>query len=142
MRSSSAVLLILTAAAARADGPRHGVALDLNTYPQATAKETLASVLKAVDNKRFDYLTAQLADPTFIDERVKRLYGGRFEQQVEDTASRFDPSTAKLFGRFLKDGEWTTDKDTANVRLKDVKDRAVFFRRIGARWYLEHRWKS
>jgi hypothetical protein len=142
MRLSGVVLLILIAGVARADGPRHGVALALKTYPQATPQEALASVLKAVDNNRFDYLAAQLADPTFIDDRVKRLYDGRFADQVEDTASQFGPATQKLLGRFLKDGEWTTEKETANVRLKDVKDRAVFFRKIGDRWCLENRWKS
>ena len=98
---------------------------------QTTPKDALGSVLKAVENKRFDYLTAQLADPAFVDDRVQRLYGGRFEQQVEDTQDRLAPSAAKLLGRFLKDGEWTTEKDAANVRLKDVKDRAVFFKRVG-----------
>ncbi len=142
MRTSGAVLLIVVVSAARADGPRHGVALDLKTYPQATPQQALASVLKAVADKRFDYLTAQLADPTFIDDRVKRLYDGRFADQVEDTASQFSAATQMLLGRYLKDGEWTTEKETANVRLKDVKDRAVFFRKIGERWSLEHRWKS
>src|SRR5450631_1681062 len=115
MRSSLAVLLILIVGIARADAPRHGIAHDPKAFPQATPKETLGSVLKAVESNRLDYLTAQLADPTFIDERVKRLYGGRFDQHVEDTASRFDPSTVKLLGRFLKDGDWTTEKDTASV---------------------------
>ncbi len=142
MRSSFVVLLIFLAGPARADSPRHGIALDSKTYPQATPKETLASVLKAVENKRFDYLAAQLADPEFIDERVKRLYGGRFAEQVEDTAIQFNASTSKLLGRFLKDGDWTIEVDRASVRLKDMKERIVFFRRIGGRWFLENRWKS
>jgi hypothetical protein len=142
MRSTSVVLLILVAGVARAEAPRYGVALDSKTYPQTTPQETLTSVLKAVENKRLDYLTAQLADPMFIDDRVKRLYAGNFQEQVEDTATRFDPSTAKLLGRFLKEGEWMMANETANVRLKDVKDRMVFFRKVGARWYLEHRTKS
>jgi hypothetical protein len=136
------VLVVVSLGSARAeDAKRYGIAPDLKTYAQTTPKDTLASVLKAVENKRCDYLAAQLADPSFIDERVKRLYGGRFEQQVEDTQSRLDPLAAKLLGRFLKDGEWTMDKDTASVHLKDVRDRAVFFKRIGERWYLEHRVK-
>ena len=58
---------------------------------------------------------------------------------MADTASRFDPSTVKLLDRILKDGEWTTEKDSASVRLKDDKERAVFFRKLGERWYLENR---
>ena len=142
MRFVPAILLIISASVARAEAPRHGVAHDPKTYPQATPQEALVSVLKAVENKRIDYLTAQLADPLFIDERVQRVFGGKFAEQVEDTASRFDPSTTKLLARFLKDGEWKMEKDSASVHLKDVKDRAVFFRKVGERWYLQQRTKS
>ena len=83
----------------------------------------------------------QLADPAHIDERVQWQYGGKFEDQVADTRLKMDASTLKLFQRFLKDGEWTRDKAAESVRLKDVKDRAMFFRRIGDRWYLENRYK-
>ena len=64
---------------------RYGVEVDLKTFPQGAPKETLASVLKAADAGRFDYLTAQLADPPFIDERVKTVFGGDFNEQVKDT---------------------------------------------------------
>ena len=37
---------------------RYGIALDLKSYPQATAKEALASVIKAVEDKHLDYLVA------------------------------------------------------------------------------------
>lgn len=140
----SFLLALSFCAVGSADTPkdtRYGVALDLKTYPQATAKEALASVIKAVENKRIDYLVAQLADPAHIDDRVQRQYSGKFEEQVADTRSKMDESTLKLFQRFLKDGEWTRDKATEYVQLKDVKDRAIFFRRIGERWYLENRYK-
>jgi hypothetical protein len=88
----------------RGGGRRYGIAPDLVTYPQGTPREALVSVLKAIDARRFDYLVAQLADPAFIDDRVQRLYGGRFEQQVEDTRVRLDPLSVKLLRRFLKDG--------------------------------------
>jgi hypothetical protein len=120
-------------------GERYGIAPDLKTYPQATPKEALASALKAADAGRFDYLAAQLADPDWIDGRVKRLYGGRFEGQVEDTRARLDAPTLKLLRRFLADGAWQEDKDRASARLKDVSDSRVYLRRLGDRWYLEHR---
>jgi hypothetical protein len=126
------VLLVLAA-----DGTRYGIAPDLKTYPQATAKETLASVLKAVEAKRVDYVVAQLADPAFVDDRVKRLYGGRFEQQVEDTRARLDPLTIKQLQRFLKDGDWQQDKDRVTVRLKDDK-RCLYFKNGNSRWFMEH----
>jgi hypothetical protein len=119
-------------------GERYGIAPDLKTYPQGAPKEALASALKAADAGRFDYLAAQLADPDWIDGRVKRLYGGRFAGQVEDTRSRLDAPTLKLLRRFLAEGAWQEDKDQASARLKDVPDR-VYLRRLGDRWYLEHR---
>jgi hypothetical protein len=121
-------------------GERYGVAPDLKTYPQGTPKEALASALKAAEPGRFDYLAAQLADPEWVDERVKRLYGGRFESQVEDTQARLDPRTLKLLRRFLTEGAWSEDGDRASARLKDVPDRRVYLRRLGDRWYLEHRY--
>jgi hypothetical protein len=135
------VLFLGWAALGDGEAARYGIAPDLKTYPQATAKEALASVLKAVEAKRFDYLVAQLADPDFVDDRVKRLYGGKFEQQVEDTRTRLDPPAVELIKRFLKDGEWTEDKAHATVRLKDVSDQRVYLRQLGGRWYLENRSK-
>src|SRR6516162_941770 len=92
------ILLLLAA-----NGTRYGVAVDVRTYPQGTAKESLASVLQAVEARRIDYVVAQLADPAFVDDRVQRLYGGRFEEQVEDTRARLDALTIKQLQRFLKD---------------------------------------
>jgi hypothetical protein len=120
---------------------RYGVALDSSTYPQATPKEALASVLKAASKGKFDYLVAQLADPTFVDDRVKRLYGGKFADQVDDTRARLDPSALKQLKRYLDAGQWTIEKGkgTATVRLAGIKDRIVQLVRRDGRWYLEHR---
>jgi hypothetical protein len=120
-------------------GSRYGIAPDQKSYPQSTAREALASVLKAIDDKKMDYLVAQLADPAFVDDRVKRIYGGKFAEQVTDTASRLDSSTVKQLKRFLKEGKWTVDKSQALVQLEDVKDRAVRLIQKDGRWYLEHR---
>jgi hypothetical protein len=119
-------------------GVRYGVAPDLTTYPQDFPKATLASVLKAADAGKFDYLAAQLADPSFIDARVKELFAGDFKEQVEDVRARLDPPALKELRRFLNDGEWKIDAAEASVHLKDVSDRAVAFRKIDGRWFLEH----
>jgi hypothetical protein len=125
---------------AKAPGARYGITLDLKAYPQSTAKEGLASALKAIDAKRIDYLAAQLADPTFIDERVKRVYGGRFAEQVEDTRASLDPLTVKQLRKFLTEGDWTIDKAEAVVKLKSAKDRCVRLRMQDGRWFLVHLW--
>ena len=36
--------------------PRYAIDADLDTYPQATPKDALRSVLKAIDAQRIDYL--------------------------------------------------------------------------------------
>jgi hypothetical protein len=120
---------------------RYGVEVDLQTYPQTTPKDVLASVLKAADAGKFDYLAAQLADPAFIDQRVKGLFGGNFDELVKDIRARLDPPALKQLHRFLDDGEWTNGDGEASVLLKDLGDRAVFFQKIDGRWYMEHRSK-
>jgi hypothetical protein len=140
MRMVLGLLLVSTGLAqAGQGGSRFGIAPDLKTYPQGTPKEALASVLKAIDAKRFDYLVAQLADPAFIDEQVKRNNGGRFADQVEDTRSRLDPGAVKLLRRFLSDGDWLEGDPEVCVRLKDVPDRCLYLRKLDGRWYLENR---
>ncbi len=123
-----------------AEGARQGVAPDLTQFPQSKPEETLASILKGIELKKWDYLAAQLADPDFIDERVK-TFGGRFAEVVDDLRARLDPSTVKLLQRYQKDGEWRKADRETMVALKDVPDRFLFFRKIGDRWYLEHRSK-
>ena len=80
----------------KAPTKRFGIEPDLKTYPQAAPKETLASLLKAVDAKRTDYILAQLADPDWVDRRVKELDGG-FTALLEESASRLtgDPGAVK-----------------------------------------------
>jgi hypothetical protein len=117
---------------------RYGVEVDLKTFPQGGPKDTLASVLKAIENKRVEYVVAQLADPAYIDEHVKGVFGGKFEEQVTYTQAKLDPAAVKLLERFLKDGDWAVKDSTATVRLKDVKDHAVSFVKIGERWYIKN----
>jgi hypothetical protein len=117
---------------------RYGVELDLKTYPQETPKAVLASVVKAAEAGKFDYLAAQLADPSFIDDRVKSLFDGNFAEQVKDVHARLDSSALKELHRFLIEGEWKADDADASVRIKDVTDHAVYFRKLDGRWFLEH----
>jgi hypothetical protein len=132
------VLLAVSATPANGREPaaRYRVAADLKTYPQDTAKEAFAAVLKAIENKRIDYLLAQLADPDWVDGRVK-AYADGFEELVKETTAKLDPPAVKRLGRFLKDGEFETLDSTVVVRLKDVKDRVVRLRRADGRWYLQ-----
>src|SRR5262245_55933096 len=73
MRLACLVLLLVSLPGRAGEGKRYGVTRDAKSYPQASAKEALASVLKAIRDRKFDYLVAHLADPAFVDDRVKRI---------------------------------------------------------------------
>jgi hypothetical protein len=132
--------LALTLHAADDPGPRYGVQANLRSFPQSSPKETLASVLKAHEQKRHDYLLAHLSDPDWVDERVEVLAGG-FKEAVQDTVAKFDAACIKLLKRFFDEGEFETLDATAVVRHKEVKDRVIRFRKIDKRWYLQHSYR-
>lgn len=121
---------------------RHGVEINQDVFPQKTPKECLASVLKAIDGKRIDYLLAHLADPMFVDVRVKAL--GNFDELIRETNAKFadDPGALKELRRYLKEGEWEEGEEATSVKLKDVKNRAVFFKKIADRWYMENKQRA
>jgi hypothetical protein len=138
--------LVCVAAAAAVDNKevarRYSIDPDLKTYPQATPKEALASVLKAIEAKRIDYLLAQLADPTWVDDRVRR-YGGKFATLVEETTGKLigDPRPAKQLRHLLEQGTWDVRDTQASVRLKGG-EHDVFLRKSGERWFMENRKKE
>ena len=83
------VSLFIAAHDSKAD--RYGIAPDLAAFPQKTPQDTLASVIKSAEAKRFDYLTAQLADPAFVDDRVdsrRVTFSGAFGQETPEDRDR------------------------------------------------------
>jgi hypothetical protein len=121
---------------------RYEIDADLKAYPQATPKEALASVVKAVEDRRLDYLVAQLSDPDFVDRRVKDT-GGDFAGLVREATARLadDPGPLKQLRRQLEDGAWDVKDDWASVHLKDAGPRWCYFRKADGRWFLENRYK-
>jgi hypothetical protein len=63
-----------------------------------------------------------------------------FAQLARDVQAQLleDPQSLKDLRRFLREGAFAGDP-VARVSLPDVKDRAVFLRKIGDRWYVENR---
>lgn len=120
--------------------PRFGIDADLDRYPQKTAQDALRSVLAAIEGKRVDYLLAHLADPAFVDQRVKQV-GGKFEAMVQETAKKLeaDPEAIRQLRRFLTDGEWKEEGDTMTASTKDVAGKKVYFKKLGNRWMFENR---
>jgi hypothetical protein len=50
-----------------------------------------------------------------------------------------EPENIVEFKKFLRDGEFTEEGESAKVTLKDTKDRALYFKKVGNRWYMENR---
>jgi len=121
---------------------RFGIEADSKTYPQSTPKETLASLVKAIEAKKIDYVLAQLADPEWVDRRVKETVGG-FAALVEESKARLvdDPAAVKRLAKMLADGDWKIETATASVRLKETDSPVLFFRKANGRWYVENRKK-
>ena len=119
---------------------RYGIEVDLLEYPQTTPQDALRSVFKAIDAGRIDYLAAHLADPDWVDQRVKQVHEGKFDRLVEEIRDKFanDKISLKELRRFLEEGQWDITDTRATAQMKDVKDR-VYMRKLDGRWFLEAR---
>jgi hypothetical protein len=143
MRAAVAIVLVGTLALAQEPKlakQRHGVEIDRENFLQTTPKDTLESIVKAIQMKNIPYVVAQLADPMFVDQRVADVHEGSFEKMVRETSAQLadNPDTLKMFRRYLKEGKWDEQGNTASARLDDTKD-ALYFRKINERWFLENR---
>lgn len=131
---------------------RYGFEALESKYPQKTPEDALASAIKTIETKKFDYLMAQLADPKFVDKRVeeyKKSFGGKeesrillaFERLSKETEKYFqdDPLLLKDLKRFAKDGMWKKEAASAVCTLKALPGRQVFMRKVQNRWFLENK---
>jgi hypothetical protein len=82
------------------------------------------------------------------------LRGPELQNRVTDQATRMnvrqlsdsirkkladEPDNLKHMRRFLRDAEFKDAGETATAALKDVKDRTVYFKKVGDRWFIENR---
>ena len=63
-----------------------------------------------------------------------RNFTGVIQRKLAD-----QPDHLKDLRRFLRDAEFQVAGDTATAKLKDVKDRALYFKKVKERWFLENR---
>lgn len=119
---------------------RYDIEANLRTYPQGSAKETLASVIRGLEAGRFSYVAAQLADPNWTDRQVKDIYSGDFDALVKAISTKLanSPATVREMDRFLKEGDWEGTDTSAVVKHKEIRDRQIAFKKIGKRWYMEN----
>ena len=130
---------------------RFKVPVDLVRYPQGTPEQTIASIVKALKEQDLSYLMAQLADPKYVDTRVKELKTRyekgsdedrnlvAFDDLVKEVAKHLsdDPSLIRELRRFAKEGKW--DAAASAFVLPDLQSRRVFLKKLGERWFLENR---
>jgi hypothetical protein len=50
-----------------------------------------------------------------------------------------EPDNLRELKRFVRDGLFQSAGESATATLKDVKDRALYFKKVGGRWFLENR---
>ena len=135
------VVALATAQDKKADAPtaRYGVAADLETYPQVSAKQALASVAKALERKRVEYVLAHLANPEFVDESVQRL-GGKFDELVREVGTHLadNPKETQAFFRLLKEGNVEETGTSAKATHKDIPGRQIALTQKGGRWFMNN----
>ena len=61
---------------------------------------------------------------------VKQL-ADQMRQKLAD-----EPDNLKDLKRFLREGQFQEAGNVATATLKDVKDRSVYFKKVGGRWFL------
>jgi hypothetical protein len=64
-----------------------------------------------------------------------------FKQVVQEVKEKLgeDPEAVKELKRFARDGTVAETGDTATITLRDVKDRKVFLKKAGNRWFVENK---
>jgi hypothetical protein len=119
---------------------RYGFEANTDFYPQKTPQEALASAVKTIENKRVDYLLAQLADPKYVDDDAVRTFLA-FDRLVKETGEYYleDPTMLKELRLFVKEGEWESGETQASAAVKTIQGRKVFLKKVEDRWFLENR---
>ena len=71
---------------------------------------------------------------------VERSREQAFKQLARDVEEKLldDPQALKDMKKLLKDGTFTDTETGAKVTHMDVKERALYFRKIGDRWFLQN----
>jgi hypothetical protein len=148
----AALFFVSSLVAQTQEGARYGYDILENKYPQKSPEDALASVIKTIETKKFEYLMAQLADPAYVDKKVeeyKKPVTGKeesrtllaFDRLARETAKYFqdDPILVKDLKRFAKEGMWKTEAAMAVCTLKAFPGRQVFMRKVRNRWFLENK---
>jgi hypothetical protein len=104
---------------------RYGVVSSGEFYPQTTAKEALGAVVKALENKRYEYIAAHLLDPEFIEAKVTER-ARTIEPDIEKTLTARRTEQQKNPSRYLNEDGIPLDPQGFNARLKAEAEKVAF----------------
>lgn len=149
---SIAIIAFLTLGQESALHKRYGYDVQPLVYAQKTPQEAVTSIVRALDRNRYDYLMAHLADPRFVDPRVKAIMKditqgseeGRaivaFDKLVKEIKDHFleDAALIREMRLFAAQADWDVEGDRAVGVNPQLQGRQVVLRRIEDRWFLEN----
>lgn len=130
-------LAVPTDATATAPGDidvRYGMQVN-DTYAQSSPRDTLTSVIKAIEADDIKYLLAHLVWPDEVD---RKFLGSR--DKLVALASKGTPAKrrklAEMLRRHTARGTWTLGDAAACSQADGAPD--VTFSRIGQRWFMRN----
>ena len=101
------------------------------TYFERVASEQLGGTAAGRVLKEADFQARVKQIGTRLN--VKQL-GDQVRTKMGD-----EPDNLKELKRFAREGQFEASGDTAKATLRDVKDRALYFKRSDGRWFIENR---
>ena len=111
-------------------------------FVDARLLATQAYFERAAADQLAGTVAATSLSPAALEARVRTL-GLRLN--VQDLANRIrhkladEPDHLRDLRRFARDGQFNAAGEAATAALPDVKDRALYFKKVGDRWFLENR---
>lgn len=81
-------------------------------------------------------------DPNEFAKRVQVETTWRgYRQLVKEIGERFneDPAHLRDLQRYLRDGETTIAENTAKIEIRKEPGKALYFKKVGNRWFIEDR---
>jgi hypothetical protein len=88
---SFGLVLVVTPVAiaqqAAKDERQFGISLNSDFYPQDSPKNTMTSLIRALDKERYDYIVAHLLNPAYVDEQL-RAAAPTFENEAREHVAR------------------------------------------------------
>ena len=114
---------------------RYGIEVDLKRYPQGDPRQTIRSVIKAIQASEVAYLLAHLISPDQVDAK---FHGD--PKALNTLASRATPQRTgkivKALRQQLDDGAWTIHRRLAWAEVDGTP--ALSLEKIGECWFMHN----